>query len=149
MENEAKVSLWVKKEGEGDDKAEEVRIPPGTTASALKTILYTYSVFAFAPGTIDGIVVGDKVCLLLLVQFIYIQVLDNRTVLDTSLIYEVRLKSAPGAQGIHSQSRSHSHSIAHRTIQDIFWYSTVTAVSPVFTLVRSFIRPATKSSIHY
>eukprot|EP01127_Copromyxa_protea_P023063 TRINITY_DN8543_c0_g1_i21.p1 TRINITY_DN8543_c0_g1~~TRINITY_DN8543_c0_g1_i21.p1 ORF type:complete len:182 (+),score=40.45 TRINITY_DN8543_c0_g1_i21:925-1470(+) len=73
--------VWVKKEGEPDEKAEKIHIALGSCVSDLKDALYESKKFAFTPGTIDCIVEGN-------------QELPNRDPLstDTTRTYTVHLK---------------------------------------------------------
>jgi hypothetical protein len=70
----ASKSVWVKVEGEDDEKVQEFSVQGDMTLSALQRILYADPVFGFAPGTIDCLLVrgedGEKVALFLAFAYV-------------------------------------------------------------------------------
>eukprot|EP01127_Copromyxa_protea_P003286 TRINITY_DN1311_c0_g1_i1.p1 TRINITY_DN1311_c0_g1~~TRINITY_DN1311_c0_g1_i1.p1 ORF type:complete len:235 (+),score=26.44 TRINITY_DN1311_c0_g1_i1:119-823(+) len=80
-----KVQVWVKLEGQEDDEAHEFHVSPGISVSALMDVLYESKKFAFVPGTIACLMVGDKE-------------LSNREVVDHTHLHTVRLRAGTTGQ---------------------------------------------------
>jgi hypothetical protein len=70
--------VWVKRDGEGDEKALKVLVVPSADVSDLISVLYKEPYFAFIPGTID--------CLLVRGEDGIAPVVSNRDAVDPSAI---------------------------------------------------------------